>query len=165
MWEGISPLIFADLIIQCSYQFQTQSVVKRKCVCLKENVQQINISFKNYTENVVLLQVKSLIQIIVKLRADKIVCMFLSCIKHPFLWSKKYRTRKRLCGNTLKVYFSLKGNKFTCFAKVPFEYMIWFVISEKKASRGACFTWCMHAPKVSKQCMKMCTRISNSLRL
>ena len=40
-------------------------------------------AFKKDTEKVILLEVKGLIQIIVKFRAEKILCTFLS-IKHPF---------------------------------------------------------------------------------
>ena len=46
--------------------------------------------FKKDTEKVVLLEVKALIQIIVKFRAQKNLCTFLS-IKHPFdLTGMKY---------------------------------------------------------------------------
>ena len=42
-----------------------------------------NISFKKETEKIVLLQLKGVIQIIVKFRTDKkYLCMFLSFIKH-----------------------------------------------------------------------------------
>ena len=40
-------------------------------------------AFKKDTEKVLLLEVKGLIQIIMKFRAEKILCTFLS-IKHPF---------------------------------------------------------------------------------
>ena len=41
-----------------------------------------NISFKEDIEKVVLLQVKVMIQIIVKFRAEQILCPFLLCTKH-----------------------------------------------------------------------------------
>ena len=52
----------------------------------KENVQwKNNISFKNDTEKIVLiLQMKDLMQIFLKFRAEKILCRFLLSTKHPF---------------------------------------------------------------------------------
>ena len=51
----------------------------------KENVQWKNISFKNDTEKIVLiLQMKDLMQICLKFRAEKILCRFLLSTKHPF---------------------------------------------------------------------------------
>ena len=54
-------------------------------VLLKVNVWWRNKnSFKNDTEKVVLLQVKVIINsIIVKSKAEKVLCTFVSCTKHP----------------------------------------------------------------------------------
>ena len=61
-----------------------------------------NISFKKDTEKIVLLQVKGLIQIIVKLRAEKSLCTFLSSTKHPFEEHGMLRIKTIVCSNTLK---------------------------------------------------------------
>ena len=84
-----------------------------------------NISFKKETENIVLLQVKGLIQIIVKFRTEKNIC---ACFYHrhqtqtSWMW---WGTHKILCTKycvavTLKrkeltVYISLKESKLACF--------------------------------------------------
>ena len=44
-----------------------------------------NMSFKKDTEKTILLQVKGLLQIIVKFRTEKNLCTFLSSTRHP-IW-------------------------------------------------------------------------------
>ena len=68
------------------------------------------VSFKKDTKKVVLLQVKGLIQIILKLRAGKNLCTFLLCTifsRNIFLRGTKVRARGRLCGN----YFLKKTSR------------------------------------------------------
>ena len=60
------------------------------------------VPFKKDTKKVVLLQVKGLIQSILKLKAEKNLCSFLSCTifsTNTFLRGTKVRARRRLCGN------------------------------------------------------------------
>ena len=119
-----------------------------------------------------LLKVKVLMQIIVKFRAKKILCTFLSCTKHQFEGTK-YRARKQLYSSTLKrnklkVCMSLKDNKLVCFAnsQAHFKYTTWFMISEKYITR--CMFLYRGTPmnQRSQQDMQkeLCTRISNSFR-
>ena len=76
-------------------------------------------------------------RIIAKFRAEKILCTFVSCTKHPFEGDTKYCAEKRLCSNTLKkikqlkAYVSLKGNKLACFgnSKGSFQVHDLFMIS------------------------------------
>ena len=65
-----------------------------------------NISFKKDTEieKVVLLQVKDLIQLIVKFGLKKFCARF-SSTEHPFEGYTKYHAQKRLCSN---IYILLK---------------------------------------------------------
>ena len=65
---------------------------------------------------VVLLQVKSLIKIIVKFRAELVLCTFASFTKHAFEGRKQRLCSSTLKRNKLKGYISLKGNKLACFA-------------------------------------------------
>ena len=66
-------------------------------VSLKENIKLRNgISFRKDTEKTVLLQVKLLIEIIVKFRAEKNLCTFVSCTKHPFEVHKTWPTKSNL---------------------------------------------------------------------
>ena len=129
----------------------------------KENIKwRNNISFKKDSEKIVLLQVKVLTKIFVKLRTEKILCIFLS--------SSKYWAPKRLCNNTLKrnelkVYISLKENKLKFFqiAKVQVHDLVHDFF--KKVRKGAHFvTVVVHAcPKsLSKQGIQrnLFTRIS-----
>ena len=89
-------------------------------------------------ESVVLLQVKDLKQIIVKFRAEKILCMFLSCTKHPFEWHDIWCTKmdrvaiSTLKRSKLKVYIYLPVLEIT---KARFRYMIWLMIFEKPIIR------------------------------
>ena len=84
-----------------------------------------NTSFKKDTEKVVLLLVKDLIQIIVKFRAKKLLCMFLSCTKYPI------EGHKILCMKTVS-YAHLKMERLISGT----QFGSWFL---KKASRSACF--------------------------
>ena len=75
IWEEISPM-------NACRQSQSVSVLSsfkcRSVVVVFKKTWRNNISFKKKTEKIVLLQVKGLIQIIVKFRTDKYLCMFLS---------------------------------------------------------------------------------------
>ena len=95
------------------------------CWCCSKKTWRNNISFKKATEKIVLLQLKGLIQIIVKFRTEKNIC---ACFYHPhqtqtsWMW---WGTHKILCTKyciavTLKrkeliVYISLKESKLACF--------------------------------------------------
>ena len=68
---------------------------------------------------------KDLIQIIVKFRAEKLSCMFLSCTKYPF------KGRKILCTKAVS-YAYLKMKRFISGKQLR----SWFL---KKVSRSACF--------------------------
>ena len=136
-----------------------------------------NISFKKETEKIVLLQVKGLIQIIVKFRTEKYLCTFLSSntnillvgthqlnIVHQILCSS---TLKR---NELKVYISLKESKLACFTNSYGSLQVHDLVRAEKSIRGYmflhCLWWCMHVQKVKvstkKASKKLCARISNS---
>ena len=98
-----------------------------------------NTSFKKKTEKIVSLQVKALIQIIVKIKTEKKLCSFLSCTRHPLweghkilpwgtkLWSNSLKRNK------LKVYIFLKDNKLAWFTNslVSFQLHDLIMISEK----------------------------------
>ena len=75
IWEEISPM-------NAYRQSQSVSVLSsfkcRSMMVVFKKTWRDNISFKKKTEKIVLLQVKGLIQIIVKFRTDKYLCMFLS---------------------------------------------------------------------------------------
>ena len=89
-------------------------------------------------EKVVLLEVKGLIQIIVKFRAEKVLCMFLS--PNILLRGIKYIDYENNCAR-------LKKERL-----ISFSDTIWFMISEKKYHKvGACFFTVVHAhaPEVS----------------
>ena len=77
-------------------------------------------AFKEDIEKVVLLEVKALIQIIVKFKAEKILCTFLS--PSILLRGMKYRLQKQLC--------SFENERL-----ISFSYKIWLMISEKNITR------------------------------
>ena len=72
-------------------------------------------------------------KIIVKFRAEKILCTFVSCTKHPFEGDTKYCAEKRLCSNTLKKTKQLKAyvSQLACFgnSKGSFQVHDLFMIS------------------------------------
>ena len=74
-------------VSQCYIKFYMLSVMMclktRKCLFNVGIMTMLHSAFKKDTEKVVLLEVKGLIQIIVKFKAEKNLCTFLS-IKHPF---------------------------------------------------------------------------------
>ena len=97
-------------------------------MCLKENVS-FSIWKGYWSEKVVLLEVKGLIQIIVKFRAEKVLCTFLSL--NILLRGIKYWLRKQL-------------SSFENERLISFSDTIWFMISEK-ISQGACFFTVVYA--------------------
>ena len=69
-------------------------------MCLKEYVLWKNDnSFKKNTEKVVLLQVKDLMQIIVKFNIEKVFRKFLPCTKYPFKRTQNIYAQKQYCGH------------------------------------------------------------------
>ena len=120
---------------------------------------EIKCHLKRRLKKIVLLQVKSLIQIIVKFRTEKkIVLIFIihhqpsiekgkKAIEHQFLCSNTMKT------NELKVYISLQENKLVCFTnRVHFSNTIWLMISEKSIIVYTFLPygeWCTDVPKVS----------------
>ena len=111
-----------------------------------------------------LLQVKRLIQIIVKFRAEK-VCARFYYAPNILLRGTKYRAQTRSCSNTLEgnefeVYISLNGNKLVRFgnSKSSFQNTIWFMISEKSISRYMFLhrDWWTCTRKVSSRHIKNC---------
>ena len=101
---------------------------------LAESVSPCSMKFhstfkKDDTEKVVLLEVKGLIQIIIKFRAEKSLCTFLS--SNILLRGMKYLLQKQLC--------SFENERL-----VSFSYTIWFMISEK-ISQGVRFFTVAHA--------------------
>ena len=95
-------------------------------------------AFKEDIEKVVLLEVKALIQIIVKFKAEKILCTFLS--PSILLRGMKYRLQKQLC--------SFENERL-----ISFSYKIWLMISEKNITRCTFLHRgvCMH--QKSQQCI------------
>ena len=81
-----------------------QSVFCRVLNGVSDSVFKFKKSFKKDTEKVVLLQMKGLMQIIVKFSTD-FFCVCVCVCVHVSI--TKYK---------LNVYFSLKGNKLVCFA-------------------------------------------------
>ena len=75
IWEEISLMNACCLLVF----YQVLNAVQ----CLMET--RNDMSFKKETENMVFLQVKDLIHIIVKFRTKKI-CILLSSTSHPFEW-------------------------------------------------------------------------------
>ena len=70
---------------------------------------------------VFLLQVKGLIKVIVKFRAENILCTYVSCTKH--FWGAQNNVHEDdfvaiilWKGINWKFFISLKGNKLSCFA-------------------------------------------------
>ena len=98
-------------------------------------------AFKKFTWKGLLLEVKGLIQIIIRFRAEKVLCMFLS--PNILLRGIKYWLRKQLCS-------------FEKERLISYSYTIWFMISEKKNSQGACFVTVVHActRSLSEACRK-----------
>ena len=90
-------------------------------------------AFKKDTEKVVLLEVKGLMQVIVKFRAEKILFMFL-LIKHRFEGHEISITKTYNCA-----HLKMKGSFHSA------SYTIWFMISEKKISQDARFITVVHA--------------------
>ena len=101
-------------------------------------------AFKKFTWKGLLLEVKGLIQIIVKFRAEKVLCMFLS--PNILLRGIKYWLRKQLCS-------------FEKERVISYSYTIWFMISEKKKFTKCLFRHrgaCMHQ-KSQRSMQKMWT--------
>ena len=128
-----------------------------------------------------LLQVKGLIQIIVKFRTEKNIYMHVSIIHQISFWGAQNIEHQILGSKILsekglnKWKFIFLYRKINChvlqIAKVHISYAIWFMISEKKyyELRGKRFFMVvvphMYIPKFSannKAYKKICTRISNS---
>ena len=97
------------------------------CWCCSKKTWRNNISFKKETEKIMLLQLKGLIQIIVKFRTEKNICAHF-CHPHQTQTSSwmSWGTRQILCTkycvacSSLKtteliVYISLKESKLACF--------------------------------------------------
>ena len=75
-------------------------------------------AFEKDTEKILLLEVKGLIQIIVKFKAERTLCTFLS-LKIPF---RGMKLRKQLC--------SFENGRL-----ISFSYTTWFMISDKNIAR------------------------------
>ena len=75
IWEEISPMntfrVSQSVSVLSSFKCRSMMVVLKK-------TWRNSISFKKETEKIVLLQVKGLIQIILKFRTEKYLCTFLS---------------------------------------------------------------------------------------
>ena len=119
--------------------------------------------FKKKIEKIVLLQVKDLIQMIVKFMTEKIYLhISLSSTKHPFeghdILCTKYCVAILWKGK-LEVYGSSKENKLTYFtnSKVSFHtrFRSWFLKTYYLRQYGEYVSspcWCTHVPKsLSKQ--------------
>ena len=109
-----------------------------------------NISFKEETEKIVLLQVKGLIQIIGKFMTEKYLCTFLSSNPNIHLRGTPSMLYTNYCValptlKRSKLKFILLWTKVNWhvlqIAKVYFRYAIWFVL--KKLLRGF-FTVVVH---------------------
>ena len=130
IWEGLS-LINACWVSQSVFYEVLNAVgddvFQRKCLFNGEIM--LHSAFNKDTEKVVLLEVKGLIQIIVKFRAEKILRMFLS--PNILLRDMKYRLWKQFC--------SFENERL-----ISFSCIIWVMISKKNITRctflhrGAC---------------------------
>ena len=123
-----------------------------------------------------LLQVKGLMQVIVKLRTEKIF-VHISIIHQTQTSFWEAQNIVHLCNSTLKrnelkVFISLKERKLASWsvlqvAKAHFRYPIWFVISEKSITR---YTFPHHGgharmyqkSQETRHTKILCARISNS---
>ena len=88
--------------------------------------------FEKNSEKVVLLEVKGLIQIIVKFRAEKVLCTFLS--PNILLRGMKYWLQKQLC--------SFENERLISWFHSATQFGSWVL---KKILHGACFFTVMHA--------------------
>ena len=109
----------------------------------------------------------SLIQIIVKFRPKKNVCMFLSSTKHPLSWSFTHIS----CSNTLKkmnwkFIFPWGEINWHVLQIAKAHFTIWFWISKKSITRYTFFHRdCARIYQKSQQARpakKMCSKISDS---
>ena len=135
------------------------------------------MSFKKETEKIVLLQVKGLIQIIVKFRTEKKIAHIF--IIHQSSFEKghtvlplgtKYCVAILWKSSNWKFVFSWRKINWYVLqiAKAYFSYTIWLMISEKSIVAytflhhgmvGHAFTKCLRKQGIQK---KLFTRISNS---
>ena len=116
-------------------------------LCLKQNVLwwRNNISFKENTENVVYMitgKTRSM-KIIVKFRAEKILCPFLSCNKCSF------EENKISCRKTIAM-FIWKWNR--SFEGHTLVYDLW----KKYLEVHICSLWCSQEPKILLKHKKDC---------
>ena len=95
------------------------------------------MSFKKETEKIVLLQMKGLIQIIVKFRTEKNECIHFYNPPEILLKGPQYIFigHKVLCSNTLKkneleVYISPKGNKLACFTNNSSSFQLHDLVND-----------------------------------
>ena len=120
----------------------------------EENVE-IIFHFKKETEKIVLLQVKSLIQIIIKFRTGKI-SVHVSIIHQTSFWAARKIVHQISCSNNLKrnklkIYGSLKENKLSCFTSSKGSFQVHDLVHFWKNYylRGthSFLWWCKHVPE------------------
>ena len=94
---------------------------------------------------------------IVKFRAERIFCTFVSCPKYPFeghiltikycAWKQLYRTVHGTNWKFIYITLTITNYHASLIAKAHFKCTILFMISEKKYQEVQVFLWCILKPR------------------